>query len=98
MPIENEGPFDVVTNVDNELLFCVKARMGVPDTPRLFYDGSDRAVLRRDRKRSIRLEYLPRRTQKLLRHLETVLIAEIMDDQLQREYDAIVTKVRSLPE
>lgn len=98
MPIEKEGPFDVVTNVDNDLLFCIKARAGVQDSPRLFYDGTESAVLRRDRKRFIRLDYLPVKTQKLLRKRKTVLIAEILDDQLQREYDAVVTKVRSLPE
>lgn len=94
---EREGLFDIVRNVDNELLFCIRARAGVPDHPRLFYDGSANAILRRDRKRAILLEYLPEDAQKLLRSLDIVLFAEIMDDELEREYEALVTKVRKLP-
>ena len=97
MLVEKEGPYDVVTNVDGELLFCISARTGIPDGPRLFYDGSGNAVLRRDRKRLILLEYLPYNTRILLRTIETVLFAEIMNNELEREYDAIVTKVRELP-
>lgn len=77
---EREGLYDVVSNVDNELLFCIRARTGVPERPRLFYDGSDRAILRRDKKRAILLEHLPSSTQKMLRNLEVVLFAEIMDN------------------
>ena len=94
---EREGLYDVVCNVDNELLFCIRARTGVPDHPRLFYDGSNKAILRRDKKRAILLEYLPKNTQRLLRSLNVVLFAEIMDNELEREYEALVTKVRSLP-
>lgn len=98
MTPEREGLYDVVRNVDNELLFCIRARTGVPDHPRLFYDGSNRAVLRRDKKRLILLDHLPLSTQKLLRNLEVVLFAEIMDNELEREYEALVTKVRNLPQ
>ncbi|MGD9637686.1 MAG: hypothetical protein AB7U85_01335 [Alphaproteobacteria bacterium] len=97
MTPELEGLYDVVRNVDDELLFCIRARTGVPDYPRLFYDGSNKAVLRRDKKRMILLDHLPTATQKQLRTLEVVLFAEIMDNELEREYEALVTKVRKLP-
>ncbi len=95
--IEHEGAYDVITNVDEELLFCVRARAGVPVEPLLYYDGSGSAVLQRDKKRMIMLDSLPMNAKRLLRKVDKVLFAEILDRNLEREFLAEVVKVKELP-
>ena len=95
--IEKEGPYDVLINVDNELLFCLRARTGAPAGSRLLYAGGDKAVLIRDPKRSVVLEYLPEGTKKALGDAGRVLIAEIEDRNLRYEYFARVTRMKELP-
>ncbi len=95
--MEKEGYYDIVRNKDGELLFCIRARKGKPDHPRFFYDGAETALLLRDPKRSILLEYLSPMALASLQREEKVLIAEIMDDELEHEYYAPVSKVRKLP-
>lgn len=95
--MEKEGLFDAVQNKDGELLLCIKARLGKPDHPRFFYDGEQTALLIRDQKRSILLEYLSPLATEALETEDKVLIAEILDDELEHEYYAPVSRVRKLP-
>lgn len=95
--LDKEGVYDVVTNVNNELLFCIRARAGIPNNPRFFYDGGAHAILYRDAKRSILLEHLPKNTIKNLADLDKVLIAEIDNDELKNEYFAAICRIRKLP-
>lgn len=95
--MEREGYYDIVRNKDGELLVCIRARKGKPDHPRFFYDGNDTALLLRDPKRSILLEYLSPMAYRALQREEKILIAEILDNELEHEYYAPVSKVRKLP-
>ncbi len=94
---EKEGLYDVVQNKDGEILFCIRARSGAPDHPRFFFDGVETALLMRDGKRAILLEYLSPMALTSLQKEAKVLIAEILDDELQHEYYAPVSKVHKLP-
>lgn len=94
---EKEGLYDVVMNKDGELLFCIRARAGKPDHPHFFFDGVQTALLMRDSKKAILLEYLSPMALKSLQKEAKVLIAEILDNELEHEYYAPVSKVRKLP-
>lgn len=94
---EKEGLYDVVLNKDGELLLCIRARTGAPVQPRFFYDGIQSALLMRDGKRAILLEYLSPKAVTALQKQDKVLIAEILDNELEHEYYAPVSKVRKLP-
>lgn len=94
---EKEGLYDVVQNKDGELLFCIRARTGSPVQPHFFYDGVQTALLMRDGKRAILLEYLSPMAVTSLQKQDKVLVAEILDDELEHEYYAPVSKVRKLP-
>ncbi|MCQ2915000.1 MAG: hypothetical protein MJ247_07395 [Alphaproteobacteria bacterium] len=94
---EKEGLYDIVQNKDGELLFCIRARAGSPAQPHFFYDGVETALLMRDARRAILLEYLSPMAVMALKKQDKVLIAEIMDDELEHEYYAPVSKVRKLP-
>lgn len=94
---EREGLYDVVRNRDGELLFCIRARRGSPAQPRFFYDGNMTGLLMRDAAHSVLLEYLSPLAVLSLQKEEKVLIAEILDDELECEYYAPVSRVRKLP-
>ena len=51
----------------------------------------------RDGKRAILLEYLSPKAVTALQKQDKVLIAEILDNELEHEYYAPVSKVRKLP-
>lgn len=94
---EKEGLYDIVQNKDGELLFCIRARPGSPDHPHFFFDGGQTALLMRDGKKAILLEFLSPMALKALQKETKVLIAEILDNELEHEYYAPVSKVRKLP-
>ncbi|MCQ2966081.1 MAG: hypothetical protein MJ250_05000 [Alphaproteobacteria bacterium] len=94
---EKEGLYDVVQNKDGELLFCIRARTGAPVQPQFFYDGVETALLVRDSRRAILLEFLSPMAVMALQKQNKVLIAEILDNELEHEYYAPVSKVRKLP-
>ena len=94
---EREGLYDVVQNKDGELLFCIRARAGVPDHPHFFFDGIETGLLMRDGKRAILLEYLSPLAIESLQTENKVLVAEILDNELEHEYYAPVSRVRKLP-
>ena len=94
---EREDLYDVVQNKDGELLFCIRARTGVPDHPRFFFDGVETGLLMRDAKRAILLEFLSPLAIQSLQKEDKVLVAEILDDELEHEYYAPVSRVRKLP-
>ncbi len=96
---EIEGPYDVVINEDKELLFCVKPHPHIPSSPRLFYDGGDKALLIRDAVTDIIFDYLPPLTREYLYDVDKILIAEIQPDSksLVREYFVPVSVVKELP-
>ncbi len=94
---EKEGLYDVVRNKDGELLFCIRARNGKPDHPRFFYDGAHTGLLVRDSKRAVLLEYLPVGAVSSLQREDKVLVAEILDDELEHEYYAPLSRVKKLP-
>ena len=97
MTAEREGLYDVVQNKDGELLFCIRARTGVPVQPHFFFDGVETGLLMRDAKRAILLEFLSPLAIQSLQREDKVLVAEILDDELEHEYYAPVSRVRKLP-
>ena len=97
MAAEREGLYDVVQNKDGELLFCIRARTGVPVQPHFFFDGVETGLLMRDAKRAILLEFLSPLAIQSLQREDKVLVAEILDDELEHEYYAPVSRVRKLP-
>ncbi len=95
---EVEGVYDVVINEDKELLFCIRPRIYPPSSPRLFYDGGRRALLVRDSRQDIILDWLPPLTKEYLMEVDKVLIAEIdrKTQKLEQEYFVSLSVVREL--
>lgn len=94
---ETEAFYDVLQNMDDELLVTVRARTGGPSEPVIFYDGKEHALLKRNDDMFIILDYLHPDVRKLFFDSKTILIAEFKDTGIIREYHVPVKAVDKLP-
>lgn len=102
--IEKEDYYDVLTNADGELLFCLKARESSPDHPQILFSGDSHALFYRRSDQMIMLDYIHPQVCPLLKEVSSVLIAEFSEPTKEnpakgivREYTASVRHVSKLP-
>ncbi|MDR3235948.1 MAG: toll/interleukin-1 receptor domain-containing protein [Prevotellaceae bacterium] len=98
-PEENEnsdGRYDIFQNDKGEIMIITKHKPGAPEKPRLVYDGGAYALLYRSRDSSIMLNNINPEARPMITAVDEVLIVEIKDDEVCREYMAPVRNVRSL--
>lgn len=93
---QSEGRYDIIQNGAGELLIIIRSRAGIPDNPRLVYDGGPRALLYRSRESSVMLGDIDMEARVALRAADEVIIVETEDDEVIREYTVPVRNVRSL--
>ena len=92
---EQEGRYDILQNGAGEILIIIKYREGGPENPRLVYDGGAQALLYRSRESAVLLDAINMAARQPLKSDE-VLMVEIEDDDVAREYKVPVRIVRSL--
>ena len=90
---EQEGRYDILQNGAGEILIIIKYREGGPENPRLVYDGGAQALLYRSRESAVLLDAI---NMAALKSVDEVLMVEIEDDDVAREYKVPVRIVRSL--
>ena len=56
--VETESFYDVLSNADGELLFCIKTRSGSPEHPQILFNGEQHALLYRTAEQMIVLDYI----------------------------------------
>ncbi|MCQ2914727.1 MAG: hypothetical protein MJ247_05995 [Alphaproteobacteria bacterium] len=102
--VETESYYDILSNADGELLFCIKTKEGSPDHPQILFNGEEHALLYRTADQMIVLDYIHPDVAPLLAKAETVLVAEFNDATPEnpqkgiiREYSAVVRHVSKLP-
>ena len=102
--VETEAFYDVLSNADGELLFCIKTRTGSPDHPQILFNGEQHALLYRTAEQMIVLDYIHPDVAPLLDKAESVLVAEFNEETpenpqkgIVREYTAVVRHVSKLP-
>lgn len=93
---EQEGRYDILQNEAGEILIVIKQRRGGPENPRFVYDGGERALLYRSRESAVFLNAIAAGARSPLKAVDEVLVAEIDDDEVAREYTVPVRIVRSL--
>ena len=94
--IGQEGRYDILQNGAGELLIIINHRKSEPYMPRLVYDGEDMALLYRNRESAVMLDSINEKARQPLATAEEVLIIEIQDDDVAREYKVPVRHVKSL--
>ncbi len=93
---KNEGQYDILQNSAGEILIIIKYRDGGPENPRLVYDGGDQALLYRSRESAVMLDAINEDARKPLKSVSEVLMVELEDDDVAREYRVPVRAVKSL--
>ncbi len=85
---------------DGGLLFMIQEQLESPETPTLFFDGKNHALLRHSAKKTLVLDYLEPTLVPLLSRLEQVWICEcdFTNKKLIREYKAPLKRSNRLPE
>lgn len=93
---EKEGRYDMLQNAAGEILLIINYKQSNPENPRIVYDGEDAALLYRSRESAVMLNNINEAARAPLSKVEEVLIVEVKDDDVAREYKVPVRHVKSL--
>lgn len=93
---EQEGRYDILQNAAGEILIIIKYREGGPENPRLVYDGGAHALLYRSRESAVLLDSININARQPLKSVDEVIMVEIEDDDVAREYKVPVRLVKDL--
>lgn len=91
---EQEGTYNILQNEAGEILILIRFRAGGPENPRILYDGGDSALLYRSRESSVVLDAINPKARMPLKTVSEVLMVELDDDEVAREYKAPVRIVK----
>ena len=95
--IEPVDEYDILLNEDNEILIAIRARLGGVNKPRILYDGADRILLYRNEEQSIYLADIPVVIRRVLQKVSKLLMVEVHDEAIIREYMVPLKQVSQLP-
>ena len=93
---QQAGRYDMLQNAAGEILIIIEYREGGPENPRLVYDGGEQALLYRSRESAFMLNSIAREACMPLKSVNEVLMVEIENDDVAREYRVPVRVVRNL--
>ena len=94
---EQESFYEVHVNADNELMISIHARDAEPKAPVIIYDGGAHALLYRTPDSAVILDFLHPAVRQYLLDVTAVLMAEVKDGRVVREYTAACRRVKNLP-
>ena len=93
---QQTGRYDMLQNAAGEILIIIEYCEGGPENPRLVYDGGEQALLYRSRDSAFMLNSIAKEAQMPLKSVNEVLMVEIENDDVAREYKVPVRIVRNL--
>lgn len=91
-----EGRYDILQNAAGEILIIIKYHEGGPENPRLVYDGGSTALLYRSRESAVLLEEINPKARTPLKSVDEVMMVEVENDDVAREYQVPVRIIKSL--
>lgn len=83
----NENQYDMLQNENGDILIIIGKHGGEPQNPKLYYNGDDLLVLRKNDKTSIALRNLDKDVKKALNQVGGILIIEVEDEEVVQEYN-----------
>jgi len=95
--VEPVGEYDVLLNEDNEVLIAIRARLGGVDKPQILYAGQDKVLLYRNPNQTIFLIDMPQPVCEALKKVSKLLMVEVHDESIVREYFVPLKQVSQLP-
>ena len=91
-----KGGYDILVNGVGGILIIVNYKETEPDNPRIVYDGMDTALVYRNGESAFLLENIALKARTDLMNVEEVLMVEIKDDKVAREYMVPMRKIENL--
>lgn len=99
-PLSNKvgvkGAYSILQNAKGEIMVMMDSREGEPENPRFIYDGNETALLYRNPDSSVAFRHIDEGAQESLRTVKEVLIVEIENDDVAREYNAPIRMVKDV--
>ena len=95
--VEPANEYDVLLNEDNEVLIAIRARLGEVEKPQILYAGQDKILLYRNSNESIFLADVPPQVRDALKKVSKLLMVEVHDESIVREYFVPLKIVSKLP-
>ena len=96
--IEPVNEYDILLNEDDEVLIAIRARLGGVSRPQILYDGEDKILLYRNADQTIYLADVPEAVRDVLKTVSKLLMIEVHDEAIIREYMVPLKQVERLPE
>lgn len=100
MAISNEvgkkGRYSILQNAKGDIMVMMNSRIGGPENPRFIYDGGDKALLYRSQESSVAFKDIDPEARQPLKSVAEVLIVEIENDDVEREYIVPVRIVKDV--
>ena len=94
---EIEKKYYILENNIGEIMIIIKYREGGPENPRMVYDGGNVALLYRSRESAILLDNIDINARTPLKSVDKLLVVELDNDEVAREYFVPLRFVRDLP-
>ena len=88
--------YDILQNDRGDILIIIQERKGSAETPVFVYDGSQYALLYRNRESSVFFDDIAEGAREPLKSVEELHVVEITDDDVVREYKAMVRIVKDV--
>lgn len=95
--MEQEKQYDILENSSGDLMIAIKARMEDTNKPKIVYDGGDHAILYRTDDNAILLDYVHPDIRSHLLDAGRVLVIEVRDQSIIREYNVPIKKMKKIP-
>ena len=94
--LEQESRYDILQNEQGEILIIINARSGGPENPRFVYDGGETALLYRTKDCAVVFRDIAIDARLPLKSVSTMLIVEVEDEDVAREYTVPVRVVKDV--
>lgn len=94
--IKQENRFDILQNEEGKILIIINAYAGGPENPRFVYDGGNTALLYRTKDSAVVFNDIPKSAHVALKSVSSMLIVEVEDEDVAREYTVPVRVVKDV--
>lgn len=92
----NTNRYDLLKNSAGDIMLIINGEDSAPDNPRIVYDGGDEMMLYINKTRASMIENLTQEAQSAMFDVKKVLVVEVKDDDVLREYDVPVRHIKKL--
>lgn len=96
MKDDDYSVYDMFVNADDDILIVVNAKEDEPENPRFVYDGGVSMLFYRNGESAIVLEAINKDAREALMKVDSILVAEVENNDAVREYEAPLRKITSL--